>query len=292
MFFSMISVFSVPVFFMISGVNLLTKEETVKKQIIRIVRCVLILCIFEVVYYLENQLKYGDGTLSIKQFFLNMYTSEANGFHLWYMYAYICFLMILPFLRAMVKNLTDRHYVYLVTIAFIFMEIIPGIEMLFGYSIIKYIVPTPMITNIVLFPILGHFYNKITNKQAKYLLITAFAGVVFAYCINIKCGYNSQLCSLAIATFVFLAFKMIFGKMTIAKVPYKIICILGKSTFGVYLIHIYFMHIYWWKYDYLKKYIKDPLVTGFVWILYVQLVCTVIVLVYLLVQYLIKKYMI
>lgn len=66
MFVSMISVFSVPVFFMISGVNLLMKEETVKKQINRIARCAAILFIFQVVYYLENQLKYGDGTLSIK----------------------------------------------------------------------------------------------------------------------------------------------------------------------------------------------------------------------------------
>lgn len=146
-----------------------------------------------------------------------------------------------------------------------------------------------MITNIVLFPVLGNFYSKITNRQAKYILITAIVGVIFAYFVNIKCGYNPELCSLAISTFVFLVAKSIFGKMTLSKVPYNIICVLGKSTFGVYLIHIYFMHIYWWKYDYIQIYTKDPLITGLVWILYVQLVCTAIVLVYLLVKKLIAK---
>lgn len=42
------------------------------------------------------------------EFIVNLYSPGVQG-HLWYLYLYIAYLVVLPFLRAMVKNLFENN---------------------------------------------------------------------------------------------------------------------------------------------------------------------------------------
>lgn len=274
MMISLISKFSVPVFLMISGVNLLGKQEKVDKQIKRFVKSFVILFIFEIIYYFENTYKYGDGNANIKQFFSNMYTSEANGFHLWYMYAYLAFLMMLPFMRAMIQKLQCKDYIYLFVLAVIFIELIPILEMWFGhgnYSLISYVIPSSIIKDIILYPILGYFIDNfkdiVTVKKGTCLILICILNLAVGLVTSVQTGFNPDYCVVLNSVTIFYVAKLITQKIKINKIVESIIVFIGDKVFGVYLIHIILMHQFWNMYDSLILYTKGPLITCLLWIL-------------------------
>ena len=56
--------------------------------------------------------------------------SESASTSLWYLYSYIALLLVMPFLRAMVKNLRHRDYIYLFFGYLTFTGILPCVELI------------------------------------------------------------------------------------------------------------------------------------------------------------------
>lgn len=110
-FASIFCLFSVPLYFMISGALLLEREESIRKVLKRIVRFIIVLFFISVVYYLVDVIT-GRIAFSFLGFWKQIYTSQVST-HLWFLYAYIVFLLCIPFLRAIVRNLDEKYYIYL-----------------------------------------------------------------------------------------------------------------------------------------------------------------------------------
>lgn len=99
---------AVPVFFMISGALLLGRDEnltTLFKK--RIAKFTIITVLTTVAYVFYKFVRYGE-VHSIRDFLVYLYTGKDLSAHLWFLYAYIAFLLSLPILRAVVKGIGKK----------------------------------------------------------------------------------------------------------------------------------------------------------------------------------------
>ena len=257
LFISIFCKFSVPIFFAISGALMLKKEnesllDLWKK---RIFRMILVLFFISFIYYMVS-IGMSFNKFDILLFLKKCYTATIKD-HLWFLYTYIAYLIGLPFLRNLVKNLENKHYYYMIAIAIFFSGLLPIIEYLLfkgNYHITSYIKITWLTTNIVLYPCIGYFLRfkfKCSNK--KTILFIWFINLL---CIMLSCfmtyykiKITSNLSSSQIQDFfpnfiavncicIFITIKYLFEKINISKFVEKMILSFGSCTFGIYLIHV------------------------------------------------------
>ena len=132
--FSILCKVAVPIFFMISGALLLNRNETLKELFLkRILRMIIILVVTSVPYYVWL---HSDEGMNISSFLSYIYSESATT-ALWYLYSYIGLLLMLPFLRKMVMNLSEKEYIYLFVGNIIFVGILPCVEFLLWNNGIK-----------------------------------------------------------------------------------------------------------------------------------------------------------
>ena len=79
---------AVPIFLMISGCTLLTKEDDLRKTFSRIMRTALALLVFSFVYEVYRFASGQLDSLSIKRFVLSVYEQHTTT-AFWYLYAYL-----------------------------------------------------------------------------------------------------------------------------------------------------------------------------------------------------------
>lgn len=103
-----ISSIGVPLFWMISGALLLPKKESWKNVYKkRIPRFAGTLVIFSVIRYFYLYIV-GDQNGHVGDFFRRFYTQEIF-LPYWFLYEYLGILLVLPFLRKMMQNLTEQE---------------------------------------------------------------------------------------------------------------------------------------------------------------------------------------
>ena len=159
--------FSVPMFLMISGVLLVEKEESLKRvwnQ--RIFRIFLALFVFSFISYLQTAYQ-TDKKIDVGEFLKGLYGSDWN-FSYWYLYLYIAFLIALPFLRALCRNLQQVHYYYMIGIALVMNGVLPMVQYLLwrgNCSVNSRVIPEWLISEIVLYPCIGYFLEHVNKKD-------------------------------------------------------------------------------------------------------------------------------
>ena len=110
---------AVPLFFMCSGSLLLGKDESIKKIFVhRILRYAFILVLFSFIVYL-NSIRENASSFSIRYFFETVYTKQICGSY-WFLYTYLSALVMLPFLRAIAKNIDAKKMIYLASLHIVF----------------------------------------------------------------------------------------------------------------------------------------------------------------------------
>ena len=119
---------AVPVFFMISGMMLISRTETIKETYRRIPRILVDLVLFQLLYFRTDALSSG-AAYSLRDMALSLI--QKNYWHLWYLYAYIAFLITLPIVRKLVTGLDVRISVYMLAVAVFVKGFIPVIEYIF-----------------------------------------------------------------------------------------------------------------------------------------------------------------
>ena len=131
-FMSTVCKAGVPLFFMMSGALLLGREESLS----RIIRILVDLIVFSLLYFwIDTKLVGQEFSLSST---LKMMIS-SNYWHLWYLYAYIVFVISLPVLRKLVKGMDESGAKYLFVLAFVYMAV---------YPILKVFLPSPPVPTI------------------------------------------------------------------------------------------------------------------------------------------------
>lgn len=126
---------AVPLFFMVSGALLLTKEESIselwKKRILRFIVVFFIIAVVQYAFFCY----WNDESFSPSHIYKLMYCNlgEHNCFYAhWFLYAYVGMLIMLPFLRIVAKNISVRIFAYLFGVQLLFCSALPVLSLCLG----------------------------------------------------------------------------------------------------------------------------------------------------------------
>ena len=179
-----------PIFFLISGALLLpnTKKEslqqTYRKRLLRF--AVVLICFQLFVFYFHHK---EISLQSIPLFFQALLSGKYKGAYAstWYLYAYLGFLFMLPYLRKIAKGFNKTDFRVLIILYFLIKTLFPiyrAVWMWTGHE--KYALSTdfeiPIMTcRAVFLPLIGYYLDQIldigTISRKKYLLLTAATAV-------------------------------------------------------------------------------------------------------------------
>ncbi|MCI8550131.1 MAG: acyltransferase [Lachnospiraceae bacterium] len=255
--------FSVPLFFMIFGALMLKREPEPLSKLWskRILRMMLLLFIWSFFSYLVEVFWSGTQEFHFKEFVKRFYDSSWNLSY-WYLYAYIPMLMTLPLLQRFVKNLTDKDFLYMFFLFFVFTALLPVVQYLLWqelHNLNNHLLPSWLCTNIFIYPCLGYFLQSrfnpdIWNKKRLGLLwfinictiliscyMTYFKAKITGECsIPTGQGFHSSFVMVNCVS-IFITCKYIIEKIKLPQWVNKLILSMGGCTFGIYLMHLFFL---------------------------------------------------
>ncbi len=242
-----------PLFLMISGALLLRKKDETFKDVFKH-RISRILIVMVIAALWKSRV---DFTL------YNIVKTFASGLN-WYLYAYLGFLIMLPFFRILVNNMTKEKVNLFFALALGFYSV-QALPIAFGmnFSILSNI---PLFNAyyasncwMIIFPIAGYFVANTDNiyvekkdleKFRKVLLISSLASVIISIVLmtyDIKNNKGTNLEQLrqhfifAPSCLIFYYCKVVVEKYQhrITKVPAKLITEISAATFGMYLLEVF-----------------------------------------------------
>lgn len=152
----------VPLFFMISGVLLLGKEETLKELFLkRIMRYVVIIVLFSFIYYIRLYIKHPEYGFSIKYFITYIYSTPFITPY-WFLYSYLSFLVLLPVLRAIAKNFRENEYLWILGFS-VLLWMSPVWEKVLSLEPIN--INNGLNATFVIFPVLGYGISNVISEK-------------------------------------------------------------------------------------------------------------------------------
>ena len=120
--YSILCKLAVPVFFMISGTMLLNKKESVTKTYKRLIKILVDIILFSLLYYSVDYIIAGV-PFNIVEIFRAMI--EESHWHLWYLYSYVHLLLHFRFLGNLRFHINKKGYYLIYGLACALMIICP-----------------------------------------------------------------------------------------------------------------------------------------------------------------------
>ena len=254
MLISVLDKVAVPLFFMVSGVLMIPKEESYRSIILRFVRFAAILVVVSGITYFYRGLKAGTTAFSLKEFIVLLWQGKLSVPY-WYLYAYLAYILMLPFLRNVAKGLDYKGAIWLFVMFGATAMLTLVDQVLFRG---KYIHDSNfnLFTGLryVFYPVIGYYLDRNASKGffskklafwgllAASLLAIVLTVVVthFRYVNNpehpdsvLSLLFNSLIFIPTIT--IFIAVKMLFEKHPVGPRAEKILGAVSGTTFGLYL---------------------------------------------------------
>ena len=231
---------SVPCFVMVSGALLLNLNRKMSfkklfsKYILKVIIALVVFTVINTVYSgITDDISAGE---TFKSIFVNLFTGSGWP-HMWYLYLLIAMYLSLPFFRSFVKAANRKTFDYMLIMMFIVLSAIPGILSFFNITSGIY-----LWTNTIypLYFLLGYYLMYQTGPVRKPYLIVAFILNVLLTVILTALGKNSIVSVYSFPTIVVssVSLFLIFKDFTCHGVVEKILVLVDKTTFGVYLLHL------------------------------------------------------
>ena len=243
---------AVPIFLMISGCTLLTKEDDLKKTCSRILRVGLALIVFSFVYevyrFAEGQLP----SLSIKRFLLSIYEQHTTT-AFWYLYAYLGLLLSLPFLQKLAHALHTRDFLLYFGISFFFSGFWPLVVEYTSMSAYNEQFTLPLFGSMMSYMLLGYF---LYTRPVKHLPSALYIAVPAASAL--LCGFVTSRAYVATGGMRYLFLDNIsllptivsticifclFMRLSLPERAARCVKKLGAASFGVYLMADLFIQL-------------------------------------------------
>ncbi|WP_417888211.1 acyltransferase [Zunongwangia sp.] len=236
--------FCVPVFFMLSGALLLSKDYQlsyfIKKRFWRIIPP---LIFWSVIYLIYDKFLVGEKSYtiisSIKMIIRNLFYGAK--FHLWFVYTLLGLYLFIPILRKWIKHSNNKEILYFLIIWFF--------TIIYSLPYLKTYLPNIPLTNFsgyIGYLVLGYYLSNFTLRNKYIPIIYAIVGMGITiygtyYLTNQKnefSGYfygyltpNVLLSSIGI----FLILKNLKIKSNKIK---RVILFISNESFGIYLVHV------------------------------------------------------
>lgn len=265
---------NVPLFLMVSGGVMLKKNETYKDFLNkRVLKYLLVLIVASLFYYIF----YYKKEFNIYSFLLDVYHGNIIGLF-WFLYAYIGYLLILPFLRKMIHNIVINDYIYLLILGVVFKSVLPLVNELLNWGTIS--ITCYFVLDIIFYPCMGHFFANVVPYEKiskKYILI---GGIMTILCIIVITGFTYWegrsgtytenyygILNVLPTCYFFCLIRKVGTKLEKNQFISKVIYWLGDCSFGVYLLSIYIqMDLLWIYRDLYSVFPKFPLLCSLVYV--------------------------
>lgn len=243
---------AIPIFFMISGALLLGKEESLRtlfrKRILRILAVILL---FSFLQYAYKAVWLGQPFDLLD--FLKRTVSSPMIIPYWYLYSYLVYLLLLPFLRRLARAMRGKEYAYFMLLFLVFGGIKPILQFLLGLGDNPYL-SIPFQDTLIFYPLMGYYFE--TQAPQKFLepKFLALGALLSVACISILCAltwyrglltgeiteagnglFITSLNMIPVFT-VYLGAKSLCGRVTFPALLQKAIVSLGGCVFGIYLL--------------------------------------------------------
>ncbi|MBR4030224.1 MAG: acyltransferase [Clostridia bacterium] len=235
----------VPLFLMISGVLMLSSENTrnitqfYKKSLLHIA---IPLVFFNIAYFIFRCAR-GYAEFDIK-LLLDQFLNCGTEYHLWYLYTIIGIYLIAPFLKILTDNLNNKQLVWLLVLMMFGTTIRPFINTVTPVYIYFF---EPLFNGYAACFMLGYVLSviKCDLKTVIWFLIAGllglFGSVILNHVnssaneINLVANNGYSLCHFAFAASIFMLARLILSKRTFLS---GIVTTLSKASFGIYLTHV------------------------------------------------------
>ena len=266
---------AVPLFFMISGALLIPKRETIsellRKRVLRMLLVILLFALFQWIYHCCAETPDSAWAVS-SQIIQSLYFCRTSAtiptVAMWFLYAYVCLLLTMPFLRLLADRLTKSHIVYLMCLPCVLGYFIPltyavlmgqdpGVNGLLKYANFLY-----NVTAYMLYAIIGYYLENVVDvsrinwqKIAVLLAVAccsialeAFSEVIVAARAHLP-EYNHQLVTfrglmvIPTAVLYIIAKKLCSGWHPCSRHA-KILGYIGAATFTAFLLESILLRIF------------------------------------------------
>lgn len=278
---------------MISGTLLLRKQENFynvfRKRIFRVI--VVMICFEAMLYLLRGILHFknvGEFDISLGNFINSAISGNIEGSY-WYLYAYLGFLVLLPFLQSICKDIDISGIFMLLVLHFIFSSLIPVLNIIlssnWGLSIkVSSDFSVPLATTKVFFySILGYYLDnkiKISNLKSKHILLLIIASIVGIFISNV-CTLHEGIVTekftqnyvqlfdyiTTISAFIIIKYLLNNKFLFLNKEKYaKVIIFAGSLTFGIYLLDPFLKTIFYSNYSINIEPYLPTLIVSVLWV--------------------------
>lgn len=244
---------AVPLFFMITGALLLPKQESLSKLFSkRILRMVAVLLLISIPYYFWLHRNQG---LRLNDFLTYIYGNSAST-SLWYLYSYVALLLMMPFLRCMVKTMRKNDFQYLIFGYILILGVLPCFEFLTwkgAVSLHKSFKPALFMTPNIFYALAGYYLEHVVDSQklqkrkigpaillncvvlSVTCFMTAYQSRVIGECSaeQLEQFFNCFICIPAMTLYYIIKHEA--ERIHSARLE-KVLPILGGTVFGIYLI--------------------------------------------------------
>lgn len=244
---------AVPVYFMITGCTLLTKSDSIRRTLQRLLRIACVLIVFSIVQELLPLHRPADLlAFRLPSFLEFIYRQPAIDAY-WYLYAYIAILLMMPLLQKLVKSMSKSDFAYFFAISFFVFGIWPVVVEYTPISEYTYHFTLPLFSTNICYLLMGYAFIAVPHKKqpaALLLLLLVLSIAVNAAFMNhdhLATGgaYHQFMDNIAflpmlIATGCFFAL--------ICRIPLNgraaAVCTeLGRCSFGAYLLCDLFLEV-------------------------------------------------
>ena len=245
---------SVPVFFMISGLTLLDYRKKYSTKVFCKKRCLKVIVPFIIwtfIYILWQQ-SYGEKINGVSDI-LNKTICGPASYHLWFFYVLIGMYLCTPILSLLTEH--PKVLFYLIVLCVIKNQVYPLLQTFWNINIYFDI---PFAGKYLEYFLLGYFLKDLQLKKAHRYLIYAggLAGVLTntLSCILLCIAKNKNylyfmdyetISTLLISIAVFILFRQIKWTKIFNDRKYNILSVFADSTFGIYLVHLIVQRFYW-----------------------------------------------
>lgn len=288
--YHILSMTCVPIFFMISGSLLLTKEKTYKEMIKKtITRLLLPMLFFSLIIHLKR-----NPVVDFKNLisFIELFCKNEILSTYWYIYALMGLYLATPFLQKLCKNMKDKDYNVFILYTLVLISIIPILK---RYQIIV-LAPEftiPLISTYVAYFIIGNYILnadiKTTKKQENIMVSIIMSillfGVLMTYLDHKYFDFNDYYFSSMNIITVFIPSILIayltrkkLEKFQFSSTIENMIINIGSKTFGIYLIHALFIDNFKFIYDGLIDiFYVTPFISLIIYQVFLFIITTIII---------------
>ena len=241
--------FSVAAFLFISGY--LTKTDNTNWLAFyrkRILRVLIPYVIWTIIYSFQSIQNGGEG----KVLLFNILTTKAAA-PLYYIFVYIQFVLLTPLLGKLAKS-KYRYIGWIIApisiIIFKYSQFINGLEFSWIISLLWSVACLGWFTFYYLGLLLGNHIielkyslKKLTLLYVLSILIQMIEGYIWLKLGDINCGTQMKLSSLLSSSIFAMITYTLLERRKFDANRYKLMCVIGNYSFGIYLCHILIIRI-------------------------------------------------